>query len=97
MGGVLALATNIRLDWKGLPGTNSLTYYEHLEITDVKSFKTLALGLSLKRLVSSQIAWHDKLDRLPKTITLPYCDEEKFTKDDRKIPFAIGSLSVTSK
>ncbi len=25
-----ALFTNIRLDWKGLPGTNTLAYYEHL-------------------------------------------------------------------
>jgi len=24
----LALPTNIRLGWKGLPGTNALTYYE---------------------------------------------------------------------
>ncbi len=26
---LLALPTNIRLDWKGLPGTNILAYYEN--------------------------------------------------------------------
>jgi hypothetical protein len=25
-----ALLTNIRLGWKGLPGTNTLAYYKHL-------------------------------------------------------------------
>ncbi len=35
-GGLLALPTNFRLDWKGLPGT--LAYYENLHITVVKSF-----------------------------------------------------------
>jgi hypothetical protein len=28
--------------WKGLNGTNTLAYYENLQITDVKSFITLA-------------------------------------------------------
>ncbi len=32
----LALPTNVRLVWKGLPGTNTQAYYEKL-----KSFKTL--------------------------------------------------------
>jgi hypothetical protein len=27
-GRLLILTTNIRLDWKGLPGTNALAYYE---------------------------------------------------------------------
>jgi hypothetical protein len=41
---LLALPTNIRLGWKGLPGTNALGYYENPKITAVKSFivKTLA-------------------------------------------------------
>jgi hypothetical protein len=39
---LLALHTKIRLGCKGLPGTNTLAYYEHLSITDVKSFITLA-------------------------------------------------------
>jgi hypothetical protein len=41
-GRFLALPTNIRLGWKGLPGTNALTYYEKLKLTAVKSFITLA-------------------------------------------------------
>ncbi len=33
-----ALPANIKLGWKGLPGTNTLAYYESSQITDVKSF-----------------------------------------------------------
>jgi hypothetical protein len=36
-----ALPTNIRLDWKGQPGTNALAYYEKSYLTAVKSFITL--------------------------------------------------------
>ena len=39
-----ALLSNIRLEWKFLPGTNTLPYYEHLYITVVKSYTTLTLG-----------------------------------------------------
>ena len=28
-GGLLALPTNIKLDWKRFPGTNTLAYYEY--------------------------------------------------------------------
>ncbi len=42
---LLALLTSIRLDWKGLPGTNSLAFYKHSQITDVKSFITLGPGV----------------------------------------------------
>jgi len=38
----LDLPTNIRLGWKGLPGTNILPRYEDLQITGVKSLITLA-------------------------------------------------------
>jgi hypothetical protein len=41
-GMLLALPTNIRPDWKGLPGTNTLAYCEHSKITNVKSFITSA-------------------------------------------------------
>jgi len=34
--------TNIKLDLKGLPGTNTLTYYEYSYLMDIKSFITLA-------------------------------------------------------
>ncbi len=33
------LPTNIRLGWKSLPGTNTLAYCKHLQITAVKSTK----------------------------------------------------------
>ncbi len=29
-GRLLALPTNIRLDWKGLTGTNTIAYYRHM-------------------------------------------------------------------
>ncbi len=32
---------NIRLSWKGLPGTNALAYYEKVQLMAVKSFITL--------------------------------------------------------
>ncbi len=35
---------DIRLGLKGLSGTNALAYYEHLQITAVKSFITLWSG-----------------------------------------------------
>jgi hypothetical protein len=40
----LGLPTKIRLTWKGLPRTNTLTYYENLQITAVKSFIVLSPG-----------------------------------------------------
>ncbi len=46
---LLALPKNIRLARKDLPGTNTLTYYEHLQITARESVITLgsAAGLVL--------------------------------------------------
>jgi hypothetical protein len=43
----LALFANIRLDWKGLPGTNALAYYEKSKLTAVKRFITLATDVSM--------------------------------------------------
>jgi hypothetical protein len=43
-GGLLASPTNICSCWKGLPGTNTLAYYENSQITSVKSFKVPAPG-----------------------------------------------------
>ncbi len=51
-GKLLALPTNIRLDWKGLPFANAIAYYENSLLTAVKSFITLALrdgGFSSRR------------------------------------------------
>jgi hypothetical protein len=45
----LALPTNIRVSWKGLPGTNNPAYYENPEITAVKSFITQAPGANVKK------------------------------------------------
>jgi hypothetical protein len=39
---LVALPTNNRLGWKGLPGTNSQAYYENSHLTVLKSFLTLA-------------------------------------------------------
>jgi hypothetical protein len=38
LGLALALLTNIELFWKGLSGTNALTYHELLWIADERSF-----------------------------------------------------------
>jgi hypothetical protein len=40
----LALFTDIKLGWKGLPGTSTLAFSKKLLIADVKSFITLARG-----------------------------------------------------
>ncbi len=37
----------IRLGWKGLPGTNILAYYEHLQILVIKTSITLSPGVNL--------------------------------------------------
>ncbi len=43
-GTFLASPTNTRLGWKGLPGSNTLAYYENPQITAVKSFIVQALA-----------------------------------------------------
>ncbi len=52
----LALPANIR---KGLPGSNTLGYYENPSITDVKSFIIQAQGVDLIKPFASVIvaAW----------------------------------------
>ncbi len=42
LGRLLALPTNNRLSWKGLPGTNTLAYYKNARLTAVNRFITLA-------------------------------------------------------
>jgi hypothetical protein len=54
-GRLLALPTNIRLGWKGLPGTNALAYFENSELTAVRSFKTLAPGACTIKLITDVI------------------------------------------
>ncbi len=49
-GRFLALPANIRLGWKGLPGTNVLAYNKKLYLTAVKSFITLVLGANVIKL-----------------------------------------------
>ncbi len=38
----------VRLGWKRLPGTNTLAYYEHSQITEAKSFMPSAAGVGAK-------------------------------------------------
>jgi hypothetical protein len=47
---LLALPAIIRLGWEDLPGRNTLAYYEHLLITDVKSFMALGPGANILKL-----------------------------------------------
>ncbi len=49
-GKLLALPMSIRLGWKGLLGTNTLAHYENSQITDMKSFITLAPGFNVSKL-----------------------------------------------
>jgi hypothetical protein len=44
LGRLLALPTNIRLGWRGLPGTNTPAYYDPSQITGSKSLKHWALS-----------------------------------------------------
>jgi hypothetical protein len=41
---VLASVTDIRIGWRGLPGTNTVAYYENTSITNVKSFIIFSPG-----------------------------------------------------
>jgi hypothetical protein len=41
LGKLLALPTNIRPGWKGLPGSKYSSLLQKMKITDVKSFKNL--------------------------------------------------------
>jgi hypothetical protein len=50
---LLDLPANIRLDWKGLPQTNTLAYYENSKIRVVKCFVTLAPGVKPIKLFTS--------------------------------------------
>jgi hypothetical protein len=43
------------LDWKSLPMTNTLTHNKHWQITNVKSFVTLAPGHNVTKLFTSVI------------------------------------------
>ncbi len=56
-GKLLASPTNIRQGWKGLPEINTLSYYENLQITAVKSFIVEAqeafAGLYYKHILTS--------------------------------------------
>ncbi len=45
-----ALLASIRVGWNGLPGTNTLAYYEHLTITSIKSFIRFGPGANVIKL-----------------------------------------------
>ncbi len=46
----LALLANIRIDWKGLPGTNEVDYLAFSSVTKKKSFITLTTGVNVTKL-----------------------------------------------
>jgi hypothetical protein len=46
----MALLTNIRLGWKGLPGTNALAYYEKFVNYCRKMFMKLTPGANVIKL-----------------------------------------------
>jgi hypothetical protein len=50
---LLALLTNNRLGWKGLPGTSAIAYYEKSYLTAVKSFIILTPGANVKKLFTA--------------------------------------------
>jgi len=63
----LALPTNIRLGWKGLPGTNALAYFEKSQLTAVQSFITLATGILMymvKSLTKRHISFYSKMSKI---------------------------------
>ncbi len=69
MGRHLALFEIIKLDWEGLPGTNTLAYYKNSKITFVKSFLTLGQGVNVTKLFSSSLSKRpNKLERLSMAI-----------------------------
>ncbi len=49
---LLAVSTNNRLGWKGLPGANALAHYENSQLMAVKSFITLDPGVNVIKLFS---------------------------------------------
>jgi hypothetical protein len=57
-----AFPINISLGWKRLTRTNTLSYNEHLQITEGKSFRTLGPGVNVIQLLKSVI-WdvHNKI------------------------------------
>ncbi len=61
---LLALPTNIRLRWKGLPGINILAYYGNLQITAVLGFMIQAPGLTHKHKTRLEKLVRDKRSSL---------------------------------
>jgi hypothetical protein len=55
IGRLVALSTNIRLGWKGLSVTNTLAYYQHWQITAVKSFITSSPRANVLKLFSLEL------------------------------------------
>jgi hypothetical protein len=68
---LLALPTNIRLGWEGLPGTNTLAYYENFQVGAVKSFVALGLGAATSLVRSKGPTCHrNGLKKFLKTLKL---------------------------
>jgi hypothetical protein len=62
---LLALSTNIRLGWKGLPGTNVLAYYEKSLLTAVKKFYNIGHWFIVIKLFSPQQKFIDDDFKIP--------------------------------
>ena len=50
LGKLLVLPANVRLDWKGLPGKNTLAYYENPLIAIKNFLITLGPGVNVMKL-----------------------------------------------
>ncbi len=48
LGYAQALPANIRLNWKGLPGTSASAYYKNSQLMAVKSFEILPQVLEVR-------------------------------------------------
>jgi hypothetical protein len=63
-----SFTAKIGLGWKGLAGKNTLAYYVHSQIADVKSFKSLGLGINVLKLMMSgiyhRVFVHEDLERM---------------------------------
>jgi hypothetical protein len=49
LGQAVALLANIKIGWKGLPGTSNLAHYEHLQTMPVKKSQHLARAEILQK------------------------------------------------
>ncbi len=71
----------VRLGWKSLPGTNTLTYYKNSQIADKESFiklgPALILSPNLAYFFSLKNGFCDKMDKFStKCVILGYLEQD---------------------